>query len=270
MSRLASRVLFLPVLLVAVVGDAWAQEPADGGPTLAQKIRNPIEAVTNLQAALSFGFGAGSDRHTEPALNFQPRIPLGGTENWHVVSRSNLTILHVDSPDETTGLSDLDVSLFLTPVWTEKWVWGVGPIVQFPTATDRALGTGKWSAGPTGALLYVDGPWLNGVLASHLWSFAGPHTRDDVSLTQIDVLLSYTFPSDWYVQTFPNMSYDWRAAHGEGWTIPVGADVGKTFKVRMLGIRADGVGLQIGAYYNVKRPSGTAEWTLQTQISWVY
>jgi len=260
-----SRVFLLQLLLVAIAAHARAQEPPDGARTLTQEIRNPMASTTNLQATLSFDFGVGPHHHTEPALNFQPRIPLGGTDQWRIVSRSNLTILHVDDPDETTGLGDLDVSLFLTPAKTNKWIWGVGPILQFPTATDRALGTGKWSAGPTAALVYEDGPWVNGILANHLWSFAGPRSREDVSVTQIELLLSYTFRDDWYVQTNPTMTYDWHAPQGQGWTIPVGADVGRTFK-----IGAQGMGVQIGAYYNVKRPSGTAEWTLQTQFSWVF
>ena len=181
------------------------------------------------------------------------------------LTRSSLSILHVHDPQELTGLGDLDISLFVTPAHATTWVWAVGPIFEFPTATDLTLGTGKWSAGPTAGLVYVNGPWVNGIVASHLWSFAGPRTRDDVSLTQIEVLLSYTFANDWYVQTNPTMSHDWRAPRGQGWEIPVGADIGRSFK-----IGAHSVSLQIGAYYNVKRPAGTAEWSLETQISWVH
>ena len=243
----------------------WAQEPREQAGTLAQRSRNPFADSINLPATLSLGFGVGPRRETEPTLNFEPRIPLGGTDEWRFLTRSNVSILHVHDPDETTGLGDIDVSLFLTPEHTTTWVWGVGPIVRFPTATDRSLGSGKWSAGPTAGRVYVPGPWINGIVASHLWSFAGPRSREDVSQTQAELLVSYTFRNDWYMQTAPTLSYDWRAPRGQGWTIPVGADIGRSFK-----IGAQGISLQIGAYYNVKEPTGTAEWTLDTQISWFH
>ena len=39
------------------------------------------------------------------------------------------------------------------------WFWGAGPGVIFPSATDDSLGSGKWSAGPTGAVVRQQGPW---------------------------------------------------------------------------------------------------------------
>jgi len=51
-------------------------------------------------------------------------------------------------------------SVFLSPARTGDWTWGIGPILQLPTATDEALGTGKWSAGPTLGLVYSAGPWF--------------------------------------------------------------------------------------------------------------
>jgi len=127
------------------------------------------------------------------------------------------------------------------------------------------LGTRKWSAGPTAALLYVDGPWVNGVLVSHLWSFAGSANRQGVSLTQLEVQVSYTFQNDWYIQTNPTLSYDWRAPAGQDWTIPVGIDVGKVFS-----IGSHGLSVQAGTYYNVKRPDEASRWLLRAQLSWVF
>src|SRR5262245_1846989 len=188
MSRLIFSVTLCRLVLAAASAFPVRGQEAGGAPgTLAQQKLNPLAYSINLPATLSLGFGVGPHRDTEPTLNFQPRVPLGLTEDWRIVTRSNLSIIHVPAPEDVTGLGDIDVSLFLTPAKTAKWVWGAGPIFQFPTATDTALGTGRWSAGPTAALLYVDGPWVNGILVSHLWSFAGPSSRQDVSLTQIEV-----------------------------------------------------------------------------------
>jgi len=115
------------------------------------------------------------------------------------------------------------------------------------------------------SLLYVDGPWVNGILVSRLWSVAGRSSRQDVSVTQIEMQVSYTFSNDWYIQMSPTMSHDRKAPSGQRWVIPIGVDVGRTFT-----IGSQGISLQIGAYDNVKKPTGAAEWVLDTQVSWLY
>jgi hypothetical protein len=259
------RVLVVGVTLVLVAVCASATSAQEAGGALSQQKHNPLADSIILPATLGLGFGIGPGRDVESTVNFQPRIPFKLTDDWRVVTRSNVSILHVPGPDDTTALGDVDVSLFLTPSKTAPWVWGVGPIVQFPTATDPELGTEKWSAGPTAALLYVDGPWVNGILVSHLWSFAGRSSREDVSLTQIEVQVSYTFASDWYIQTSPTISHDWKAPSGQDWVIPIGIDVGRTFT-----IGGQGMSLQIGAYYNVKKPAAAADWVLETQFTLIY
>ena len=240
-----------------------AEEAGAVPPSPVQETLNPLADVIKLPATLSFGLGFGPDRDTQPTLTLQPVIPFGLTEDWRIVSRSSLSIIHLADPDETTGLGDLDVSLFLTPARTGPWVWGLGPIFEFPTATDTTLGTGKWSAGPAGTLVYVSGPWIDGILVSQLWSFAGADGRQSVSLTQIEALLSYAFANNWYVQTNPTFSCDWQASSGEKWVVPIGIDIGKVFP-----IGSQSVSLQLGGYYNVKKPDGAADWVLQVQIEW--
>ena len=124
------------------------------------------------------------------------------------------------------------------------------------------MGTGKWSAGPTGALVYSEGPWFAGVLASQLWSFAGAADRTSVNQTSAEPNVSYNFESGWYVQFDPTITYDWQAASGSKWTVPVGLDVGKTMQ-----FDARAVSLQIGAYDLVKHPADTAQWFMRVQLT---
>jgi hypothetical protein len=71
-------------------------------------------------------------------------------------------------PEKRFGLGDIQPSFFLAPAQVDRWTWRVGSAFQLPTATSDELGTGKWSAGPTGALIYTEGRWFAGVLV-------GPH-----------------------------------------------------------------------------------------------
>jgi len=240
----------------------WAQ----GAPpeTPAQQTLNPLAQSSQLEVTPSLGFSAGPHLDTL-MVELLPRVPIGLSEYWRLVTRSTLSISQVLGPDETTGLGDFDASFFLSAARATKWVWGAGPIIQLPTATDMTEGTGKWSTGPTAALVYVNGPWVNGVVASHLWSVAGPSSRESVEWTQIELQVSYTFSNNWYVESAPTISHDWQAPSGQDRVIPIGADGGRAFT-----IRSQEVSLHVGVYCNGKRPNGTAAWVLVTGLSWVH
>jgi hypothetical protein len=70
-------------------------------------------------------------------------------------------------------LGDINPSVFLSPANSGKLIWGVGPTMTFPTATESLLGNGKWEAGPSLVVLTTPGHWVIGALANNPWSFAG-------------------------------------------------------------------------------------------------
>jgi hypothetical protein len=229
---------------------------------LAKEAHNPFADEVKVTIGAAAGFGVGSRDNTGAVANVEPTIPLPLGSDWNVIALPFLQAAYLPSPDATFGLTDSQLSLFLTPRRAGDWIWGLGPIFEFPTATDGDLSTRKWSAGPTGAVIYSQGPWFNGVLASHLTSFAGRDSRDTVNFTSIELLASYTFESGWYLQTDPTITYDWTA---EDWVVPVGADVGKTFT-----IGSQSITLQIGAYDLVERPSGSPAVIVRTQLTWLF
>lgn len=228
---------------------------------LAKAHKNPFTLVPNVQLQFAAGFGVGTEHRTGESLNLQPVIPFPLTSAWSLIARPSLSLTHTPAPDEELGLQDLQLPLYLTPADADRWIWGAGPIVQFPSATSSGLGTGKWSAGPSAALVYSNGPWLNGVLVSQLWSFAGDPHRPDVNQTSIELLASYNFESGWYIQFHPVDTYDWTADSRNAWTVPLGLDVGRAFQ---LGRQA--ISVQLGAYNAVVRPEGAPEWVVRAQI----
>ena len=61
------------------------------------------------------------------------------------IARATLPIV-TDSPSGESGLSDL--VLFDLIKFEKSWGrWGIGPVLLAPTATDDAIGAGKWSIG---------------------------------------------------------------------------------------------------------------------------
>ncbi len=96
-------------------------------------------------------------------------------------------------------------------------------------------------------------------------SFAGNRDRGSVNQTYIEPEISYNFESGWYVQCDPPMTYDWTADAADAWTIPMGADIGKAFK---LGSRD--LSLQVGAYDLLKRPEGNPQWIARVSVTLLF
>ena len=194
----ARRLALLGIATSSVVAaSAAAQET--GGPTpqqLARDRENPFAQTINLPLAAVTGFGIGPHHDVGEQLTMQPQAPLPLDDDWNLIVRSLLPVTFSPDPQRRFGLGDVQPSFFLTPARSTGLIWGAGPAFQFPTATNNELGTGKWSAGPTGALVYSDrdGPWFAGILVTQLWSFAGaPRTAVNQTSTEVD--LSYNFES---------------------------------------------------------------------------
>jgi hypothetical protein len=257
--------LLLATLFAASTGAQQAPPNALTPQDLAKSVHNPFEDFVKVPLESDTGFGIGPHHNVGDSLNVEPVLPFRLTKGWDLIARPNLTAAYLPGPHEQFGLQDLQTSFFLTPHSANVWLWGVGPIFQFPSATSRELGTGRWSAGPTGALLYSQGPWFNGILADQLMSFAGNRDRGSVNQTDIEAQISYNFESGWYIQTDPTFSCDWTADQANAWTVPVGADVGKAFA-----LGSQQISLQIGSYDFVKHPDGAPEWMIRASITLLF
>jgi hypothetical protein len=255
--------------IVAVLGGSARAQQVSPSPTvgsltpqdLAKAVHNPFEDFIKIPLQATTGFNVGPRHNAGEDLNLQPLIPFSIGSEWDLMARPSLSATYQPSPHEQYGLNDLQTSFFLTPHDANEWIWGAGPVFQFPTATSDPLGTGRWSAGPTAALLYNNGPWFGGVLTYQLMSFAGDRARGSVNQTYIEPQVSYNFDSGWYADIDPQMTFDWTAEAANGWTVPIGADVGDAFN---LGSHA--MSLQIGAYDLAKRPQGAPQWIIRIQL----
>lgn len=258
-------------MLVAVsVTSAQAQQTAQSANTLtpqdlAKSTHNPFEDFIKLPFEWDAGFSIGPHHNVGHGFSVTPVLPFNLTMDWDLIVRPNLAVSYQPSPHEEFGLNDSQVSFYFTPHRASDWIWGIGPIFQFPTATSDGLGTGRWSAGPTAALIYSDGPWFNGILAYQLMSFAGNRDRGSVNQTYLEPEISYNFDSGWYVDVDPPLTFDWTANAANGWSIPMGADVGKAFY-----LQSRSMSLQVGAYDFIVRPDGSPQWIIRLQLTLLY
>ena len=63
---------------------------------------------------------------------------------------------------------------------------------MLPTATDDALGSGKWSIGPSVVALVQPVEFTIGALVRRSWSFAGSSSRTDVNTMTLQYFMNYT------------------------------------------------------------------------------
>ena len=164
-------------------------------------------------------------------------------------------------------MGDLNPTFFFSPAKPGRLIRGLGPAFVLPTATQRDVGSGKWSIGPTGVALVQPGHWTIGALASQVWSFAGPSDRTKVSLLTLQYFVNYNLPQAWYLTSSPILSFNWEASAGNEWLVPFGGGVGKIFKLGKLPLNGT-----VQAYYNVRADDATALglWQARVQLAFLF
>jgi hypothetical protein len=169
---------------------------------LAQELSNPLADLMTIPIQMNYDRDIGPlDDGWKLQTNIQPVIPIEWGDNWNLITRTIMPVISQNDIAPGTGsqfgLGDINLSLFFSPrePTSSGLIWGVGPVLLLPTATDSLLGAKKWGAGPAGVALTMRGPWTMGILANHVWSYAGDSDRQDISNTFAQPFLAYTWPS---------------------------------------------------------------------------
>ena len=234
--------------------------------------RNPVADAIKIPFIESINFDAGPYDRTSNSLQVQPVIPLQITKNWLLVTRV-ITNALVYEPDVTrknggtTGFGDTDAIFIFTRLRVGKLIWGFGPSVLMPTATNAELGAGKWDAGPAVVVL-AEPDWGSlGVAVQNLWSLLGHSSRASVNQAQIETSASYNLPQGWYLVTAPTINGDWTQTGRERWLVPFGGGAGRTFHICNQAVDANAT-----LYYNAIRPSTQfyPKWQLSLQFTLIY
>lgn len=244
-------------------GDAEAQTEA-----LAKAAQNPVANLISFPFQNNFNFGVGPEDVTQYVLNVQPVIPISLNEDWNLITRTIVPIINQPSPapgiPPASGLGDINPTVFLSPAKSGPVIWGLGPTMTLPTATDSLLGNGLWMAGPAAVALTVQGPWVVGALVNQQWSFAG-WGEGEVSAMLIQPFINYNLPGGWYLTSSPILTANWRESAREAWVIPAGGGLGKILHLGKLPLNC-----QLSAYYNVRTPTHGPDWQLRAQIQFLF
>lgn len=264
-----NRPLMSALFALSIAGCVNVARADEDSQELAKKLSNPIASLISVPFQFNYDSGYGVDDGQKAYVNVQPVIPFSLNDDWNLISRTILPIAwqsNIAGPSgDQFGLGDITQSLFFSPKQPSDGgiIWGVGPVFLVPTATDSMLGSGKWGAGPTGVVLKQFDGWTVGMLANHIWSFAGDDDRADVSSTFMQPFISYTTPDAWTFTLNTESSYNWEA---EDWSVPVNFTVSKIVKLDKVP-----VSLTAGVRYWADSPAGGPEgWGFRSGITLLF
>ncbi len=256
----------LVIFLAGKASSVWADDATD----LAKKTQNPVEKMISVPLQNQFNFGYGPHQNTQYFLNAKPVVPLTSTSSLNFIGRAIIPFVHQPNlypgRGDINGIGDINPTLFLSPANAGQIIWGIGPTMILPTATNKQSGAGKWSIGPEVVILGMPNDWVLGVLAYNVWSVAGDANRTNVNELNLQYFINYNMPHGWYINTTPTITSDWYATSGNRWTIPWGIGAGHVFS-----IAKQALNMQLQIYTNSSAPKTTgANWTAYFTISLLY
>jgi len=193
--------------------------------TGAQSATDPSAILFQFQTFYWTSVNENGESDGETFL-FQPVLPLSKTNLF----RPALGYVTTPSPGRTGGMNDLfllDLFFFNTPDST----FGVGPVATIPTATDDALGSGKYQLGVSFVYLYKGFKKdLPGILCWNQWSVAGDNDRSDVNLFNFQIV--WVHHNKWGYIGWTDIlgAIDWE--DDARVSFPVGLRFGKVFQAK--------------------------------------
>jgi hypothetical protein len=245
--------------------------PSPEGPEaarLARQLSNPVASLVSVPFQMNFDQGVGPEDDQRFIMNFQPVVPFALGKDWNLIAR--VIVPTVSQPafgpqlPPATGLGDILASLFFSPARSSLF-WGVGPALQLPVSADPLLGSEKWAAGPTVVVLKQAGPWTAGMLANHLWSYAGDAGRPPVNQTFLQPFVAYGTRAGMTFTLNTESTARWEALPGQRWTVPIHLQVSRVMRV---GRRP--VSMALGTGYFVEKPEAGPAWRIRATVTLIF
>jgi len=129
----------------------------------------------------------------------------------------------------TNGLGDMNAFLSYNFVSKPTATMGAGPLLAAPTATDAALGTGKWQAGFAFVAFIAKSPIFQfGGLVTWQASIAGQSDRPSTSLAAIQPFYFWQLGKGTYLRGAPIWVFDLK---NDSYSVPMGLGIGKVVKL---------------------------------------
>lgn len=233
---------------------------------LARLSQNTLGTVLTIPLAQRLEFGQDGPE-TLYGLEFRGlgTVPLAVSPR--LVPRVILPFTQASGPSgKEFGLGDTRLELLFASTpdpGQHGMLMGLGPALILPTSSGSIHGDGRWAAGLSFAQTLDQGPFVLGLQLSQLWSFAGPESRRATAPFIIEPTMNYNMHDGWALVSAPEIRLDWYTAwFDEGWSLPLGGGVAKTWAFGSRGATASLTG-----YGNLVHPAGAPTWTVLAKVA---
>jgi hypothetical protein len=232
---------------------------------LARQTQNPVASLISVPLQGNWDFGIGDRDATSTLLNIQPVMPFAVTPSTNLILRVIMPMTSQPGSDglRINGMGDIVATAFFSPARSGRIIWGVGPVVLLPVATNNALGSEKFGIGPSVVTLTQPGQWTLGALYNQIWSTSGANDRSDVSTLYLQPFANYNLGSGLSAGVSIEASANWEA--DETWTAPLLFNVSK---VALLGRRP--VSFMAAAGPTLANPDGGASWRFRLAVTFLF
>jgi hypothetical protein len=255
---------------LASVGNAQSQQH-----DLAAAAQNPIGNMISMPFEYDGNYGVGTLDNAQSVVTFEPVAPVKLSEDVTLILRPIIPFvwkpkLFLGDTSEA-GLGDIVLETFFTPAEAQQvpggiFTWGIGPAIQFDTASDPSLGTGQNALGVDAVVFAAIKPFTFGALVTNMWGISNvPTGRTRVNAMTLEPFVNYNMDDGWYLTASPVMTANWSAPSGQQWTIPLGGGFGRIFKIGSQPVNA-----QVQAFGHVANPRGGAEWSSKASFTFLF
>ena len=137
---------------------------------------------------------------------FQPILPFPlygtGENQWKMITRPIIPIIF-SAPNpigfndfvSKGGLGDIELPLLLNPPESMlgHWIFGAGPVFEFPTSTSDSLGAQQYSIGPAVVLGYKTKSFTAALFPNYFFGVGDRSDRKSTTPTTSKLSLLYAF-----------------------------------------------------------------------------
>lgn len=270
-SRSVSIVFILGFCLISSFVSAQEKELSELSlEEISSRLENPLSDLWSLTFQENLFINTGElieGTELSNILFFQPFLPFPVGRDKLLILRPVFPLVTMPVSDNgdsyKTGFGDMQLITAIGPDRKSGTIWGIGATFKFPTASDDALGQGKFQAGPAGFLFYLGKPWTLGLSVQHWTSIAGDENRPDTNQTDIQYIARRSIPGAWSIGMGPTITINWEASSGNKVTFPIGLGITKTVRWGNVPIK-----LRLEPQYSIVKPDDYgSRWNIRIQIT---
>jgi hypothetical protein len=236
-------ILFLYLLFTSA---CFSQESKTNLDSISREFVNPISSFWTVNDYFEVNQKAGNitnESRTSVNWMIQPVMPIPlNKSGLKLMNRPELSIMlynpipTTDTNSITTfnnhvGLGDFLLISSLGKMGKTKWgmfMWGAGLTFIFPTASNKELGSGKYSLGPSGMLVGFSKISTFGIVVTQGWSYAGDPNRKKVNQMSFQLIYFFQIKNGWQVGDNPTWTFNWNGKSGDKYNIPIGFGIYKS------------------------------------------